>query len=52
MDEWVRWTQIKEKYFGYHHDLAPEEIALRLGGTVAYHQELNGQWVAAVVVSR
>jgi hypothetical protein len=51
MDEWVRWRQIKERYFGYHHDLAPEEIAQRLGGTVGYHQELNGQWVAVIFVS-
>ena len=33
-------------------DLLPEEIAQRLGGTIAYSKEQNGQWVAVIAVER
>jgi len=43
---------VKEKFFGYHRDLLPEDIAQRLGGTVVYHQERDGQWIAAIAMTR
>ncbi len=49
---WDAWQRIKEKFFGYHRDLLPEEIAQRLGGTIAYHKELNGQWIAVIAVEQ
>jgi hypothetical protein len=52
IENWDAWRRIKEKFFGYHSDLLPEEIAQRLGGTIAYHQELNGQWIAVIAVER
>jgi len=51
-ENWDAWQRIKEKFFGYHRDLLPEEIAKRLGGTIAYHEEMNGQWIAAIAVER
>jgi hypothetical protein len=50
IENWDAWRRIKEKFFGYHRDLLPEEIAQRLGGTIAYHKELNGQWIAVIAV--
>jgi hypothetical protein len=50
IENWDAWRRIKEKFFGYHSDLLPEEIAQRLGGTIAYHKELNGQWIAVIAV--
>jgi Dolichyl-phosphate-mannose-protein mannosyltransferase len=50
IENWHAWQHIKEKFFGYHRDLLPEEIAERLGGTIAYHQEVNGQWIALIEV--
>lgn len=52
LENWTWWQQIKEKFFGYHRDLLPEEIAGRLGGTIAFHDERNGQWVAVIAMGR
>jgi hypothetical protein len=52
IENWDAWRRIKEKFFGYHRDLLPEDIAQRLGGTIAYRKELNGQWIAVVAVER
>ncbi|MGB6385133.1 MAG: glycosyltransferase [Terriglobales bacterium] len=51
-ENWDAWQHAKEKFFGYHRDLRPEDIAQRLGGTVAYIKELNGQWVAVIALER
>ena len=52
IENWEAWRRIKEKFFGYHRDLLPEEIAQRLGGTIAYHKERNGQWIAVIAIER
>jgi hypothetical protein len=52
VDNWDAWQRIKEKFFGYHRDLLPENIAGRLGGTIAYCKERNGQWIAVIAVER
>jgi len=51
-ENWDAWRRVKEKFFGYHRDLLPEEIAQRLGGTIAYRKERNGQWIAVIAVAR
>jgi hypothetical protein len=43
---------LDEQYFGFHHDLAPQEIARLLGGTVTWHAERNGQWAAVLQFAR
>jgi hypothetical protein len=50
-DEWAAWQRIKEKYFGFHRDLSPEEIAERLGGTIPFRKEENGLWVAVIALN-
>jgi len=45
---WQAWQQIKEKFFGYHRDLSPEDIAHQLGGTIVYSKSVNGQWIAVI----
>jgi hypothetical protein len=52
IENWETWQRIKEKFFGYHRDLLPEDIAQRAGGTIAYHKELNGQWIAVIALAR
>ncbi|MGB8010138.1 MAG: glycosyltransferase family 39 protein [Terriglobales bacterium] len=52
LENWLAWQRIKEKLFGYHVDLLPEEIAQRLDGTICYQKEVNGQWVAVVAMGR
>jgi hypothetical protein len=48
LEDWAVWQRIKEKYFGYHRDLPPEEIAQRLGGRILFHKEQYGQWIAVI----
>ncbi len=48
LEDWPAWQRIKEKYFGYHRDLLPEEIAQRLGGRILFHKEQYGQWIAVI----
>lgn len=50
LDNWDTWRQIKEKFFGYHRDLQPDEIAQRLGGDITFKKELNGQWIAVIAI--
>jgi len=50
LDNWDAWRHTKERFFGYHRDLPPEDIAQRLGGTITYHKEEYGQWVAVIAM--
>jgi hypothetical protein len=52
IENWEAWRRIKEKFFGYHRDLLPEDIARRLGGTIVYQKEQGGQWIAVIAVER
>ncbi|MGB6250202.1 MAG: glycosyltransferase family 39 protein [Terriglobales bacterium] len=52
LQNWEFWQRMKERFFGYHRDLLPEDIAQRLGGTIAYHDERDGQWIAVITVER
>jgi hypothetical protein len=51
IENWEAWRRMKENFFGYHRDLLPEDIARRLGGTIAYRKERSGQWIAVIAVS-
>jgi len=41
-----------ERYFGLHHDLPPEAIALRLHGTLVWQREDHGLWIALIRFNR
>jgi hypothetical protein len=41
-----------EKYFGLHHDLPPDVIAQRLGGTLLWKGQDQGMWVAVIRFNR
>ncbi len=43
---------LDERYFGLHHDLPPEVIALRLGGTLVWKQQDQGMWIALIRFNR
>ena len=44
------WTRIQKKYFDYHEDLRPEQIALLMQGRIVWHQERGGQWAAIIAL--
>jgi hypothetical protein len=52
LEDWALWQSLKEKYFGYHRDLPPEEIAQRIGGRVVFQKRSDGQWVAVIAFER
>jgi hypothetical protein len=52
LEDWAWWQLVKERFFGYHRDLVPEEIAQRLGGKIIFHKEQSGQWVAVIAMER
>ena len=43
---------LDERYFGLHHDLRPEEIAVRLHGTLVWEREDHNQWIALLRFNR
>ena len=50
LQDWAVWQKLKEKYFGYHRDLPPEEIARGIGGHVVFQKKSDGQWVAVIAL--
>jgi hypothetical protein len=52
LEDWAPWRAVKEKYFGYHRDLQPEEIAQRLGGRIVLEKSSDGQWIAVIALER
>jgi hypothetical protein len=43
---------IDERYFGLHHDLPPEAIALRLHGMLVWQRQDHGLWIALIRFNR
>ena len=41
-----------QRFYDYHRDLLPAEIARALGGTVAWQEERKGQWAAVLAFPR
>ncbi|MGA7110382.1 MAG: glycosyltransferase [Terracidiphilus sp.] len=44
--------KLDERYFGLHHDLPPEAIALRLHGSVVWQRAERGMWIALIRFDR
>jgi hypothetical protein len=47
-----RSQQLDEQYFGLHHDLPPEAIAAKLGGTIVWKQDNGSMWAAVLRFNR
>jgi len=43
---------VDEQYFGLHHDLQPEAIALQLHGSMVWKREDHGLWIALIRFNR
>jgi hypothetical protein len=52
LENWDWWQHIKERYFGYHRDLNPEEIAGRLGGRLLFQEKKKGLWATVIEMER
>lgn len=49
-ENWETWQRLKEKFFGYHRDSPPEDIARQLGGAIVFHAVRDGQWAAVIAM--
>ena len=52
VENWEAWQKVKARFFGYHRDLSPEEIASRLGGKILFRKERQGLWIAVIGTER
>jgi hypothetical protein len=48
----ARSRALDERYFGLHHDLPPEAIALDLGGALVWEDRHDGMWIALIRFNR
>ena len=57
---WDRWrsftaerTELKSRFFGFHHDLPPLPLQLRFfKGAIVFSEQRKGQWIAVIEVER
>ncbi len=42
------WNRLQQRYFDYHRDLKPEEIANILQGQIVWQRQRGGQWAAVI----
>jgi hypothetical protein len=47
-----KWTDLKQRFFGYHRDLPPAAAAQILGGRIVFAEERKGQWVAVIEMKK
>ena len=52
LDRWRAWTDLKERFFGYHRDVPPVTAARILGGQIVFSEERKGLWVAVIEMQR
>jgi hypothetical protein len=43
---------LDQRYFGLHHDLSPEAIAVKLKGSLVWQGEDHNQWIALIRFNR
>lgn len=51
-DRWRTWTELKARFFGFHHDLPPAAVAQILGGHIVFSEQRPGQWIAVIEMER
>jgi hypothetical protein len=44
------WNRVQERFFGYHEDFRPAQVAIMMQGRVVWHEERGGQWAGVVMV--
>jgi 4-amino-4-deoxy-L-arabinose transferase-like glycosyltransferase len=45
---WIGEEALDERYFGLHHDLAPDRIASELDGSLIWRRDDMGMWIALI----
>jgi hypothetical protein len=52
MNRFAWWNQLQEKYFDYHRDMSPADIAATLQGRIAWEQHRDGEWAAVIELDK
>jgi hypothetical protein len=52
MNRFGWWNRLQEKYFDYHQDMSPAEIAAAVQGRIAWQQKRGGEWVAVIELDK
>lgn len=52
LGRWTAWTNLKQRFFGFHRDIPPAWAVRVLGGKIVFIEERNGQWIAVIEMER
>jgi hypothetical protein len=52
MNRFGWWNRLQEKYFDYHQDMTPAEIAAAVQGRIAWQEKRGGEWVAIIELDK
>lgn len=44
------WNAVQQRFFDYHQDLRPEQIAMLMQGRIVWQQQRGGQWAAIIAI--
>jgi hypothetical protein len=44
------WNRLQRRFFGYHQDIRPEQVALLMQGRIVWQQQRGGQWAAVILL--
>jgi hypothetical protein len=48
--EW--WNRLQKRYFDFHQDMVPREVAETLQGRIAWQQQRGGEWAAIIELDK
>lgn len=44
------WNDIQQRFFDYHEDLLPKQVAMMMNGRVVWQEARGGQWAAVILL--
>jgi hypothetical protein len=52
MNRFACWNRLQERYFDYHQDMVPADIAAAVHGRIAWQQQRGGEWAAIIELDK
>ena len=46
------WNDIQRRFFDYHEDMFPKQVAMMMNGRVVWQESKGGQWAAVIMLDR
>jgi len=44
------WNRVQTRFFDYHQDLLPKEVAMMMNGRIVWQESRGGQWAAVILL--